>query len=167
MDAEGRLDPYFHHVSHVEETVNLFDASVWSLRDLIRNVETSRKLHLDPSKPPKPDFEQLHEISRHMIHSSETLKSAMNALGSMIRSPQSSHEIAQQRLLHGKSKHPSSISSRCSIVSACAPKLLERGFRMKSLWLMTLSLNTTALSLSMTANLPSASAKPPRATVLL
>ncbi|TKA72098.1 hypothetical protein B0A49_03784 [Cryomyces minteri] len=84
MDAEGRLDPYFHQVSLVEETVNLFDASVWSLRDLIRNVETSRKLHLDPSKPPKPDFEQLHEISRHVIHSSETLKSAINVLDSMI-----------------------------------------------------------------------------------
>ena len=42
-DIDDR-DPYAWQVVFVEEVVKLYDKSVWSLRDLVRNVEKVRKI---------------------------------------------------------------------------------------------------------------------------
>jgi len=81
-DIDDR-DPYAWQVVFVEEVVKLYDKSVWSLRDLVRNVEKTRGSHCTLD-----DISQLHEISRHLGHSHETLDIALN----IIRSISSEHK---------------------------------------------------------------------------
>jgi Mg2+ and Co2+ transporter CorA len=64
----------------VKEAVVLFDTSVWTLRDIIRNIELTR----NTISPPRPDYPRLHDLARHIIHSSETLSIAIETMSSMI-----------------------------------------------------------------------------------
>lgn len=73
-------DPYSLHATIVEEVSATFNNSVWSLRDLVRMVEKNRL----PTLSPKPDYPYLHELARHIIHSTETLNVAIETVDGMI-----------------------------------------------------------------------------------
>ncbi|KAF1813278.1 hypothetical protein P152DRAFT_434213 [Eremomyces bilateralis CBS 781.70] len=62
-------DPFALLSPILNETLILYDRSVWRVRDQIRLVEADREKELVV----EPDFSVLHELARHAIHSSETL----------------------------------------------------------------------------------------------
>ncbi|KAF7198511.1 Notoamide biosynthesis cluster protein M' [Pseudocercospora fuligena] len=66
----------------LEHAMPLFDAQVWKCRHLIRWHEKHRPIAEDATaaKRPKPEYEDLHEIARHAIHSSEMLQTALHVL---------------------------------------------------------------------------------------
>ncbi|EEA26029.1 conserved hypothetical protein [Talaromyces marneffei ATCC 18224] len=59
-------DPFSMHAHLLDQVVQLNDKSVWAIRHPIRDIEKRR-----PTAG--PDFESMHEISRHTIHISEVL----------------------------------------------------------------------------------------------
>ncbi|EED21923.1 conserved hypothetical protein [Talaromyces stipitatus ATCC 10500] len=59
-------DPFSMHAQLLDQIVELNDKSVWAIRHPIRDIEKQR-----PTA--SPDFESMHEISRHTIHISEVL----------------------------------------------------------------------------------------------
>lgn len=64
----------------------MFDQSVWLIRDLVRSAEKGRAL----SNRGLAHFTLLHEVTRHAIHSLETLNVAVDTLSSI------QHQIASQ-----------------------------------------------------------------------
>ncbi|KAH8696053.1 hypothetical protein BGW36DRAFT_380134 [Talaromyces proteolyticus] len=64
--APDSRDPFAMHLPLMDQIVRLNDESVWAIRDPIREIEKRR-----PTAG--PDFEAMHEISRHSIHVSEVL----------------------------------------------------------------------------------------------
>ncbi|KAJ6256857.1 hypothetical protein Dda_8726 [Drechslerella dactyloides] len=83
-------DPYSFHQVIVRGIVDVFDKSIWTLRDVVRQVEKAGSDNLaaanasrsnstlfPQSRPkvrkPEPDYDHLHEAARHVIHSTETL----------------------------------------------------------------------------------------------
>jgi hypothetical protein len=58
------------------------DRAVWSWRDVVRRLETSR-LHCGPEAV--RDFNHMHEIARHLIHSTEMLTTALSVVESMAK----------------------------------------------------------------------------------
>ncbi|PGH18295.1 hypothetical protein AJ79_00634 [Helicocarpus griseus UAMH5409] len=73
-------NPYAWHATFIEELLSIYDDSVWKLRDLVREAEKAR----DKTHSSHPDFPQLHEIARHVIHSNETLDVAMDTVDSIV-----------------------------------------------------------------------------------
>ncbi|KAK6527305.1 hypothetical protein TWF281_010491 [Arthrobotrys megalospora] len=85
------VDPYSFHQIAVRGVVNLYDASIWKLRDVVRTVEkaglkervdsglsnysnTTTSSQTRPTqRKPEVDYNHLHEAARHVIHSTETL----------------------------------------------------------------------------------------------
>ncbi|KAF2244153.1 hypothetical protein BU26DRAFT_522857 [Trematosphaeria pertusa] len=61
------------HEIFLETVRDMYDRSVWSLRDWVRNAERARR---DSNYSPNCEF--LHEIARHLIHSNETLDVALD-----------------------------------------------------------------------------------------
>jgi hypothetical protein len=59
-----------------------FDRAVWSWRDVVRDFETSRS-HCGPEAA--RDFDHMHEIARHLIHSTEMLTTALSVVESMAK----------------------------------------------------------------------------------
>ncbi|KAF7504365.1 hypothetical protein GJ744_002422 [Endocarpon pusillum] len=72
---------YQLHTFLLDQIINLYDESVWALRDLVRNLERGRT----GIRPVEPDFPALHDIARHAIHVSETLDVAIENVSSMLR----------------------------------------------------------------------------------
>ncbi|ERF75849.1 hypothetical protein EPUS_01215 [Endocarpon pusillum Z07020] len=72
---------YTLHAFLTSEVINLYDISVWTIRDVVRDVERNR----DRNKQLEPDFPALHDLARHAIHSSETLGIAVETVSEMIR----------------------------------------------------------------------------------
>ncbi|KAL0265340.1 hypothetical protein SLS55_001305 [Diplodia seriata] len=70
-------DPYKWHCFIVDKITDLYNRSVWALRDFVRLDVEKRRL------PEAIDFERLHEIARHIIHSNETLEVALSTLEGM------------------------------------------------------------------------------------
>ncbi|KAF5845027.1 hypothetical protein GGP41_001165 [Bipolaris sorokiniana] len=70
----------------MEVLVIMFDQSVWLIRDLVRSAEKGRAL----SNRGLAHFTLLHEVTRHAIHSLETLNVAVDTLSSI------QHQIASQ-----------------------------------------------------------------------
>ena len=64
--------------------VELQEDAVWSIRDAVRDVETSRAILIPQNPNPKKNFCSLHDLARHAIHVSETLDLAAQTLQSMI-----------------------------------------------------------------------------------
>ncbi|KAK6533772.1 hypothetical protein TWF694_002702 [Orbilia ellipsospora] len=62
-------DPYSFHQIIIRGIVNVYDNSIWRIRDVVRHVEKHRA-HVNK---PEPDYDHLHELARHVIHSTETL----------------------------------------------------------------------------------------------
>lgn len=72
-------DIYFLHVAIIEIVLGLFDHSVWTLRDHVRDIERKRMSKTEP----RTDYPRLHEIARHACHSSETLAVAIDTVEAM------------------------------------------------------------------------------------
>jgi Mg2+ and Co2+ transporter CorA len=60
----------------------IYDDSVWALRDLVRDAERQRTFGTSTSIV-QPDFEHLHELARHAIHSNEVLDVALSTVKSL------------------------------------------------------------------------------------
>jgi len=70
--------PYAVHALIIREILYLFDNSVWGMRNLARIAEKRRKNTLESTKFELDDgFDDIHEGTRHTVHSSETLKAAI------------------------------------------------------------------------------------------
>jgi hypothetical protein len=59
-----------------------FDRAVWSWRDVVRKLEMSRS-HRGPEAA--RDFDHMHEIARHLIHSTEMLTTALSVVESIAK----------------------------------------------------------------------------------
>ncbi|RMY93428.1 hypothetical protein D0861_01936 [Hortaea werneckii] len=71
---ETFIHPFGWHTYIIPQVSRAFNSAVWQSRDLVREVETTR------ADGPKRqiDFTSLHELSRHVMHSTETLAMAIN-----------------------------------------------------------------------------------------
>jgi hypothetical protein len=86
--SQVAVDPYTMHSIVLEEVIDHFNTSVWSIRDLVRGFEKNR-----PSADnPEPNYQNLHDLARQTIHSSETLESA---LGNIIALVEQHDELIQ------------------------------------------------------------------------
>jgi hypothetical protein len=56
---------------------DMYNSSVWALRDFIRKAELQRTFDT-PTSIVQPDFVHLHELARHVIHSNEVLDVALS-----------------------------------------------------------------------------------------
>ncbi|KAM5439422.1 hypothetical protein MferCBS31731_004518 [Microsporum ferrugineum] len=75
--AEAR-NPYTIYSIFMREVLKLYDVSIWSLRDVVRKIEKSRDS--PASATAGFNFPQLHDLARHIIHSTETLDVAIQAV---------------------------------------------------------------------------------------
>ncbi|PLB34928.1 uncharacterized protein BDW47DRAFT_111295 [Aspergillus candidus] len=66
------LNPYMWHSLFATAVLSMYKTSFWFLRDIVRAVEKARNV----MKPAAPDFHNLHDIARHIFHSTETLQVA-------------------------------------------------------------------------------------------
>jgi Mg2+ and Co2+ transporter CorA len=72
-------DIYLLHTALTSVILELYDHSVWTIRDRVRDIEKQRM-----SRPRSDtDYPMLHEIARHACHSSETLLVSVETLNSM------------------------------------------------------------------------------------
>ena len=76
-------DPFAIHSIIVEEIAVLYNRAVWGWRDLVRGLEQNRISPYDYD--PQPNYAEMHEMARHVIHSSEMLEMALEVVAGMIR----------------------------------------------------------------------------------
>lgn len=69
-------DPFWVYARLAADMVDLQDSAVWSIRNIVRKIETERK----PLGKPQPDYRHLHDIARHAIHVSESLNVATETM---------------------------------------------------------------------------------------
>ncbi|KAF3172468.1 hypothetical protein TWF225_005226 [Orbilia oligospora] len=74
------VDPYAFHQVAIRGIVNLYDKSIWRIRDVVRTVEKTRP----KTRKPEVDYDHLHEAARHVIHSTETLQVSTQLLEQII-----------------------------------------------------------------------------------
>ncbi|KID92389.1 hypothetical protein MGU_01300 [Metarhizium guizhouense ARSEF 977] len=89
-------DPFWIYPRLIQKMVDLEETSVWATRKLIRDVEKKRCKQEKNKQSLNPEYSWLHEISRHVIHVSETLR--VGAVS--VESIQKHHEEFLE--LHGK-----------------------------------------------------------------
>ena len=92
-------DLYSPHMLVIDEIIKLFDASVWSLRDIVRATEMVKMPSYATGKSEAannnlqnrlhtvqygPNFPLLHDFARHTIHSSESLDVAIDTMSGII-----------------------------------------------------------------------------------
>ncbi|KAK6332978.1 hypothetical protein TWF718_010805 [Orbilia javanica] len=75
------VEPYAFHQIAIREIVNLYDKSIWRIRDVVRTVEKTRP----KARKPEVDYDHLHEAARHVIHSTETLLVSTQLLEQMMQ----------------------------------------------------------------------------------
>lgn len=68
--------PFALHVLVLEHVVELYDHAIWQFRDFVRATETQRLTIEDP----QPDYTAMHELSRHVMHCTEVLSTALNVM---------------------------------------------------------------------------------------
>lgn len=108
-------DIYQLHTYLLGQILDLYDESVWALRDTVRDIErvsgveaeqVSRVIETiqdrSTSQRIDPGFPVLHDIARHAIHVSETLDVAIENMSSMIRQYRSVFEDKSYPLAHEK-----------------------------------------------------------------
>lgn len=90
-------DMYSIHVLLLWEITKLFDFALWSSRDLVRDLEKvcMYKLRINKisnniknrvsKEDPQPDYDRMHELARHAIHTSEMLEMTLETLTAIIR----------------------------------------------------------------------------------
>lgn len=92
------FDIYLIHSKLVSLVLELYDESVWTLRDHVRGIEKKRMGKLEP----ETDYPLMHEIARHTCHSSETLLVAIETISNM--------HIQYSSFLRNRSVHASSVN---------------------------------------------------------
>ncbi|EGX54027.1 hypothetical protein AOL_s00004g60 [Orbilia oligospora ATCC 24927] len=94
------VDPYAFHQVAIRGIVNLYDKSIWRIRDVVRTVEKAGSIERINSglsnnigaslqtrpkaRKPEVDYDHLHEAARHVIHSTETLQVSTQLLEQII-----------------------------------------------------------------------------------
>jgi len=119
------LEPFSVHTVLLEHVIKLYDIALWSFRDIIRDLEKHRL----PSENPQPDYIGMHEISRHIIHSSEMLETAIATVSSIVQE----HEIFINE------------NSWLPYLSLASSKQTSRSFRHQQSLLKSLHLRSKAL----------------------
>ena len=72
--------PFAWHAFALAHISHAFHAAVWKCRDLVRAVETTR-----PNvRKQQTDYAALHEISRHVFHSTETLAMSVDVVDNIL-----------------------------------------------------------------------------------
>jgi hypothetical protein len=84
--------PFTPHAKALKYIVSRFDHAVWSWRDAVRECEEARLMlnTLDPDW-----VTSMHEIARHVIHTSEMLEMALNVTHSLIDEANTLHRQRQ------------------------------------------------------------------------
>lgn len=93
-------DLFAVHAIIVGEIVVLYDRAVWSMRDLVRGFEQNRVSPLDYD--PQPNYAEVHEMARHVIHSTEMLEMALEVVAGMIREHEQFFNDNPSALVHYK-----------------------------------------------------------------
>ncbi|RMZ75711.1 hypothetical protein DV738_g5333, partial [Chaetothyriales sp. CBS 135597] len=91
LDHADRHSQFGMYVPLLDEVASLQHCAVWTIRTLVRNLETDRTSVDRPS----PDYEHLHDLARHAIHVSETLDLASNTIDGIL----AHHHSVSNRLL--------------------------------------------------------------------
>lgn len=117
LERTTLASPFSAHALLLERICPVFDTAVWACRDLVRRHEK----HRPSPEHPKPEYEDLHEIARHAIHSTEMLATAINVVEAMI-------EEHKERL----SAVESTLAEREAGRSLKYHKTLLQGFHLRS-----------------------------------
>ncbi|TVY26089.1 hypothetical protein LHYA1_G004280 [Lachnellula hyalina] len=118
-------NPFWFHVVLIENIIDLYDKTVWAWRDLVRGLEQNRTCPEDP----RPDYINMHEIARHVLHSSETIAMAIETMT----------DITQEHKLFYKENESLSPATRV------ASRQTSMAFRSQVSILKCLSLRSKAL----------------------
>lgn len=86
LQAKTLMDPFWIYPCILEDIVEIQNQSVWFIRTLVRDTEKARESTRNRDQKPKPDYDRLHDIARHAIHSIETLDLAVKTAHVMIKS---------------------------------------------------------------------------------
>ncbi|KXT00800.1 hypothetical protein AC578_2920 [Pseudocercospora eumusae] len=78
--AELLSHPFVIHGSILEHVVTLYDQAIWDFRDFVRAQEKGRPT----IEHPDPDYIGMHELARHVMHSSEVSETALNVIDSTL-----------------------------------------------------------------------------------
>jgi hypothetical protein len=122
LDHTHHRDPYEYHAVFAEEVRKLYDKSVSSLRDLIRESEKVCNILLsagydqllkrdfstciqtrETRRHTADEFIRLYEVARHMSHSNETLDTAIDTIQSI---KEEHREFSAERKHTGNDKYP-------------------------------------------------------------
>jgi hypothetical protein len=76
LGAADMSNSWIWHGILLKTVRDMYDLSIWSLRDFVRDAELTRTSELRP-RVFQPRFVHLHEIARHSIHSDEILNIAI------------------------------------------------------------------------------------------
>jgi hypothetical protein len=74
--------PLSIHVLVLRNILESFDRAVWSWREVVRELETSRLHHKSVTAR---DFDHMHEVARHLVHSTEMLTTALSVVECMVK----------------------------------------------------------------------------------
>ncbi|KAI9925110.1 hypothetical protein AWENTII_006762 [Aspergillus wentii] len=80
-NSDRKSNPYVWHTAFADQAKEIYNHSVWSMRDLVRDVEKQR----DEPNNPAPEFPKLHDIARHISHANENLEVALHTIDSVIQ----------------------------------------------------------------------------------
>ncbi|KAB8226603.1 hypothetical protein BDV33DRAFT_162472 [Aspergillus novoparasiticus] len=76
-------NPYIWHAVFAREVAMLYDKCFWSLRHLVRDIEKKRNTST-LAELQATDFPNLHDIARHIFHSTEILEVAEHTINSVV-----------------------------------------------------------------------------------
>ncbi|KAE8329649.1 hypothetical protein BDV39DRAFT_171693 [Aspergillus sergii] len=76
-------NPYIWHAVFAREVAMLYDKCFWSLRNLVRDIEKKRNTST-LAELQATDFPNLHDIARHIFHSTEILEVAEHTINSVV-----------------------------------------------------------------------------------
>lgn len=72
--------PFAFHALILEHVAELYDHAIWQFRDFVRDTERQRLT----IENPQPDYTAMHELSRHVMHCTEVLSTALNVMDHII-----------------------------------------------------------------------------------
>jgi hypothetical protein len=110
--AALKTHPLLIHCILLRYVLESFDRAVWSWRDVVRELETSR---LHRGSGPVRDFQRMHEIARHLIHSTEMLTTALCTIECMMKECDSARSGAGDQAAFACLRE---LESTCSLMKA-------------------------------------------------
>lgn len=78
--SELTSHPFAFHTIVLRHVAELYDRAIWQFRDPVRATEKQRLTIEDP----QADYTAMHELARHVMHSSEVLSTALNVMEHII-----------------------------------------------------------------------------------